>query len=61
MFLYTLMAEGGLPEALLAQAGHYRRVVLGLLADIEAEGGIQAAPFADRIAARWIAALPQTF
>ena len=61
MFLYTLMAEGGLPEALLAQAGHYRRVVLGLLADIEAEGGAQTAPFADRIAARWIAALPQTF
>ena len=61
MFLYTLMAEGGMPGALLAQAGQYRRVVLGLLTDIEAEGGAQAAPFADRIATRWIAALPQTF
>lgn len=61
MFLYSLMAEGGLPQALLGQAGHYRRVVLGLLQEIEAEGGTQAAAFADRIASRWVAALPQTF
>jgi len=61
MFLYTLMAEGGLPQTLLAQQGLYRRAVLGLLKDIGAEGGAQARPFADRIAARWIAALPQTF
>jgi len=61
MFLYSLMAEGGLPQGLIGQAGHYRRVVLGLLQEIEAEGGTQAAPFADRIASRWVAALPQTF
>lgn len=61
MFLYSLMAEGGLPQALVAQAGLYRRVVLGLLADIEAEGGTQAAALAERIAARWVGSLPQTF
>jgi hypothetical protein len=61
LFLYSLMAEGGLPQALLNQQVLYRRVVLGLLAEIEAEGGVQAAPFADRIASRWVAALPQTF
>ena len=62
MFLYSLMAEGGLPQALLvAQQGLYRRVVLGLLAEIEAEGGPAAAPFSERIAARWITLLPQTF
>ena len=61
MFLYSLMAEGGLPQALMAQPGLYRRVVLGLLAEIEAEGGTQAAPHAERIAARWVGSLPQTF
>ena len=61
MFVYSLMAEGGIPQSLLKQEGLYRRVVLGLLADLEAEGGMQAAPLAERIAARWIAALPQTF
>ena len=62
MFLYSLMAEGGLPQALLvAQQGLYRRVVLGLLAEMEAEGGLEAAPFSERIAARWITMLPQTF
>jgi hypothetical protein len=61
MFLYSLMAEGGLPQALMAQEGLYRRVVLGVLADIEAEGGMQGAPFAERIALRWVATLPQTF
>jgi hypothetical protein len=61
MFLYSLMAEGGLPEALLAQEGLYRRVVLGLLEEMEAEGGAEAAPIAERMAARWVAALPQTF
>ena len=62
MSLYSLMAEGGIPQALLvAQQGLYRRVVLGLLAEIEAEGGMQAAPFVERIVARWITLLPQTF
>ena len=62
MFLYSLMAEGGLPQALMVvQLGLYRRVVLGLLADIEAEGGLEAAPFSERIVARWITLLPQTF
>ena len=61
MFLYSLMAEGGLPQALLTHEGLYRRVVLGLLADIETEGVSYAAPFVERIASRWVAALPQTF
>ena len=55
------MAEGGLPEALLAELGQYRRVVLGLLGEIEAEGGMQAAAVAKPIALRWAAILPQAF
>ena len=44
MFLYSLMAEGGIPEALLKEEGLYRNVVMGLLADIEAEGRFDANP-----------------
>ncbi|MBF0401165.1 MAG: hypothetical protein HQL90_10405 [Magnetococcales bacterium] len=61
MFLYSLMAEGGLPQALLSQKGLYRRVVMGLLAEIEAEGGRSAAHIAEQIAFRWAMGLPQTF
>jgi hypothetical protein len=39
MFLYSLMAEGGVPEALLLQEGLHSRVMKGLLVEIEAEGG----------------------
>lgn len=61
MFLYSLMAEGGIPEALLSNPGLYRDVVLGLLKEIETEGGMAAKSWSERIAARWIVRLPQTF
>ncbi len=61
MFLFTLMAEGGIPEALLSEGGLRRNVVMGLLAEMEAEGGPAAASWAERIAARWMPRLPQTF
>ena len=61
MFLYSLMAEGGIPEALLRSPGLYRDVVLGLLTEIESEGGTAAESWSERIAARWIVRLPQTF
>ena len=61
MFLYSLVAEGGIPEALLKEAGLYRNVVMGLLAEIEAEGGSAAEAWAEQIASRWISRLPQTF
>ena len=61
MFLYSLLAEGGIPEALLHSPGLYRKVVMGLLMEIENEGGSNAAPWAERIASRWITRLPQTF
>ena len=61
MFLYSLMAEGGIPEALLKEGGLRRNVVMGLLAELEAEGGPAAASWAERIAVRWMPRLPQTF
>ena len=61
MFLYSLMAEGGIPEALLSSSGLYRDVVLGLLREIEIEGGTAAESWSERIASRWIMRLPQTF
>lgn len=61
MFLYSLMAEGGIPEALLKETGLYRNVVMGLLGEIEAEGGSAAEPWAEQIASRWVSRLPQTF
>ena len=61
LFLYSLMAEGGLPEAVLRQPGLYKTVFLGLLNEIEAEGGRAAEPWAELIATRWIQRLPQTF
>lgn len=61
MFLYTLMAEGGIPESLLINRGKFRNVVLGLLRDVEAEGGTAAEPWLERIAERWIEQLPQAF
>lgn len=36
--LQSLVVEGGLPNALLAEEGKYRRVVLGLLGDVEVAG-----------------------
>ena len=61
MFLYSLMAEGGIPMALLSEPGLYRNVVMGLLLEIEAEGGTEAASWSEQIGARWVSRLPQTF
>ncbi|MCC6006264.1 MAG: hypothetical protein JJU40_01150, partial [Rhodobacteraceae bacterium] len=58
-FLYSLLAEGGLPDAALSEEGRYRAALLGLLAEIEAEGPLAhlaAAP----AARRRIIGLPQT-
>lgn len=56
-FLYSLLAEGGLPEIALAEAGTYRTALLGLIAEIEAEGALGAAQ-ADRAAMRAVEGLP---
>lgn len=61
LYLYTLMAEGGLPQALLVQPGLYQRVIKGLLSDIEGEGSDVPEAIAYRISARRVAELPQTF
>lgn len=61
MFLYSLMAEGGIPEALLSESGLYRRVLMGLLAEIEAEGRIASDPWVEQISMRWVERLPHTF
>lgn len=61
MYLYTLMAEGGLPETLLKEPGLYQRVVKGLLRDVEAEGPEIPEAFTFRVADRWVKVLPQTF
>lgn len=61
LYLYTLMAEGGLPQALLVQQGLYSRVIKGLLADIEMEGPDIPDDLACRMAARRVADMPQTF
>ena len=61
MFVYSLLAEGGFPEALLRESGLYRSAVMGLLAEIEAEGGFAAEPWAEQMAFRWRSRLPQTF
>lgn len=61
LYLYSLMAEGGLPQALLAQQGLYGRVIRCLIADIETEGDDLPEDLAYRIAARRQEDLPQTF
>ena len=61
MYLYSLMAEGGIPASLLQNHGLYRDVVLGVLKEIEREGGASAKDWAYDIAWRWVQRLPQTF
>lgn len=61
LYLYSLMAAGGLPEALLVQQGLYGRVVKGLLADFEAEGRDLPEDLAYRIAVQRVEGLPLTF
>lgn len=57
-FLFTLLAEGGLPDAALAQANRYRAVFLGLIGALEAEGSLAAAA-AETVALRAVQDLPQ--
>lgn len=60
LLLYSLMAEGGLPDAYLAEAARYRDTVLAVLSEIEAEGALGPA-IVERAACRRMAGLPQTF
>lgn len=57
-FLYTLLAEGGLPDLALANAPRYRGALLGLVAAIENEGPLGAS-IADAAALRLVEDLPQ--
>lgn len=57
-FLFSLLAEGGLPDAALAQANRYRAVLLALIGELEAEGALAAAA-AEAKALRAVQDLPQ--
>lgn len=59
LFLYTLMAEGGIPAALLKEQGLYRDVVMGSLAELERAGGPAAESLVEQIAGHWIVRLSQ--
>ncbi len=63
LYLFTLLAEGGVPDPMLRQGnGVYRRVVLGILNEIEREGGVALDPgIAEQIAGRRAAYLPDVF
>ena len=57
-FLYTLLAEGGLPDAALREAGSYRSVLLSFMAELEGEGAL-APTVANAMAVRHVGCLPQ--
>lgn len=57
-FLYTLLAEGGLPDAALKEAGCYRSVLLSFMAELEREGAL-ATTVAKSVAGRHVGRLPQ--
>lgn len=59
MRLYSLLAEGGLPDPMLRQANRYQRVVRGLLMAIECAGLSQAAVVPNALLARALGDLPQ--
>lgn len=61
LYLYSLMAEGGLPQSLLVEDGLYGRVVKGLLAEMESHGPTISDGVGMTIAARYAAYLPKTF
>ena len=61
MYLYSLMYEGGVPEALLQEESLYRTAVMGLVTEIERERNLGDMSFAVQIANRWIKCFPQTF
>ncbi len=62
LYLYSLMAEGGLPDAFLARGSGYASAVLGTIGDIEREalgpGDLSAL---DRVATRRLQGLPAVF
>ncbi|MDV7145642.1 STY4851/ECs_5259 family protein [Tropicimonas sp. TH_r6] len=61
-YLKTLAAEGGLPEALLADStGKYRRLVRGLMADIDKVGMSAPRELLKQLAAHRAAILPLGF
>lgn len=57
-FLYSLLAEGGLPDLALADASRYRNALLGLIRRLETEG-ILGASFSEELARQAVAGLPQ--
>jgi hypothetical protein len=59
-FLFSLLAESGLPDAYVAQASRYRAIMLNMLEDIE-RGGLRDAEAAEQAAERHCGSLPQTF
>ncbi len=61
-FLFSLLAEGGLPDLALADASRYCTALLALVAEIEAEGelGVARAPDAARRAVRLLPQVLQT-
>lgn len=61
LYLYSLMAEGGLPQSLLVEDGLYGRVIKGLLAEMESHGPTMSDSVGMTIAARYAANLPKTF
>lgn len=59
-FLYSLFAEGGLPDRAIAEGRRYRNVLLNLIREVEGEGTL--APAAAPLAAhRVLQDLPQVF
>lgn len=60
LFLYSLMAEGGAPDALLAEQSRFREALLGTLGEIE-QAGLYDIEEATHAALRRLATLPQTF
>jgi hypothetical protein len=62
LYLFSLMAEGGLPDAFLARGSGYAAAVLGAIGQIEREAvGSGDNVALDRIAARCIEGLPAAF
>lgn len=62
LYLFSLMAEGGLPDAFLARGSGYAAAVLGAIGQIEREAvGLGDIADLDRIAARCTEGLPAAF
>ena len=61
MFLYSLMIEGGIPAKLLTTPGLFLNAVMGLVKEIELEGGTDLQQWLDLMAARRVHCFPQTF